>query len=223
MLKVNISIITHAHTHTHMHVLFKCKCKFFGCHTRLAPVPLKRIKRLLPSYPFLCQKSETWTLQMTLARSWSRLWGSCSMATSLRMRGGTDKNKKRLQHISWFHIIIICHYPFLQVCDKAPGRSGILCLCRTKQWPRGAVCGHFNTQQRETETYEGTEHPCTGQLKSDIFQNIYCLTVIRRLLQFFITVSVLADLRYPEGSFHRSGWRSDVEVRRFRRPAICSL
>lgn len=60
----------------------------FRCPARLARVQLRRTKRLLPSCPFLCQRSETWTLPTTPARSWSRLWGSFSLATSSRMSEG---------------------------------------------------------------------------------------------------------------------------------------
>lgn len=83
----------HTYTFTHTHTCVQQQMHYcgisFDCLNRLVPVPRKRTKRLLPLYLFPCQRSETWTLPMMPARSWSPLWGSFNMATLLRMSGGT--------------------------------------------------------------------------------------------------------------------------------------
>lgn len=78
MLKVSTHTRTHTPVHTHTDTQVKqtwmhCLDFSLGSHDRSAPVPLKRTKRLSPSCPFPCRRSETWTLPTTPARSWSRL------------------------------------------------------------------------------------------------------------------------------------------------------
>lgn len=53
-----------------------------------------------------------------------------------------------------------------QVCDKAAGGSGFLCVCGAEQRRGRSLSGHLHTQPRETETHEGTEHPCSGQCEN---------------------------------------------------------
>lgn len=88
-----------------------------GGHNRLAPVPLRRIRKLLRLYPFPCLKWEIWIMPTMPARSLRPPWGSFNMATLLKMREGKVKSGHTLRFsgfkIQSFYIPQHC----LQVCD----------------------------------------------------------------------------------------------------------
>ena len=236
-LHTHLSTHTHAHTHTLVHThtdtqvkqtWMHCLDSSLGSHDRSAPAPLKRTKRLSPSCPFPCRRSETWTLPTTPARSWSRQWGSFSTATSLRMRGGTDAWRDMWRGTActflWLHFIVsslICIFRF--VTKLLEDLVFFVCVVPNNGQDVLSVVTSTPNRERQKLMREQNILAQVGTSTQAQIQKCFFTKLFSFLFIIVRSVPVPSDLRHPEGSVHGSGRGSDAQVGGFGRPALRSL